>query len=56
MSLTEPSGAIAPSCANTFSNAFGIPAAIRANARIDEEITIELSLNPYTITGPGYDF
>jgi hypothetical protein len=41
VSLTEPSGVIVPSCANTFSNAFvGIPAAIRANTRIDA-ITIE---------------
>jgi hypothetical protein len=38
VSLTEPFGVIAPSCANTFTNAVDIipVATIKANTRIDE--------------------
>jgi hypothetical protein len=47
VSLTEPSGVIIPSCANTFTNAVvNIPAvAIKANARIEDVIAIEYSFN-----------
>jgi hypothetical protein len=43
VSLTEPSGAIAPSCANIFTNAVGIipVATIKANTRIDEIAIVE---------------
>ena len=47
MSLTELSGVMTPSCANTFSIIVGIIATIKANARIDEGIIIELGLNSY---------